>query len=273
MEKRLPFTVYRVIIRGARVGRGVSGGGATRQIFARWAVCRVLDNTDDVGSPVGRNERRAWPRRARGRGQGISSTVVHRCRVERGVQSISRKSVCTARSPNAATLSSYSFDRNPLGLCTQSLMALFKDRYRSMETKSPEPPPPPRFSCKEEYFHASNDEVQRREKERVGGSFREKKRFSTRERALNRLRDNRRRVARRRIYIYIYTRLLAPTGARSRWQRSGGGKYVIRITVDPLSLPDTCVSWNDTWPIPVTRFTSPLPDYRYPSTTLLTRTF
>lgn len=26
MEKRLPFTVYRVIIRGARVGRGVSGG-------------------------------------------------------------------------------------------------------------------------------------------------------------------------------------------------------------------------------------------------------
>lgn len=27
MEKRLPFTVYRVIIRGARVGRGVSGGG------------------------------------------------------------------------------------------------------------------------------------------------------------------------------------------------------------------------------------------------------
>lgn len=207
MEKRLPFTVYRVIIRGARVGRGVSGGGATRQIFARWAVCRVLDNTDDVGSPVGRNERRAWPRRARGRGQGISSTVVHRCRVERGVQSISRKSVCTARSPNAATLSSYSFDRNPLGLCTQSLMALFKDRYRSMETKSPEPPPPPpRFSCKEEYFHASNDEVQRREKEQVGGK---KKRSSTRERALNRLRDNRRRVARRRIYIYIY----APFGS------------------------------------------------------------
>lgn len=58
----------------------------------------------------------------------------------KGVQSISRKSVCTARSPNAATLSSYSFDRNPLGLCTQSLMALFKDRYRSM-TK----PAPPRF--------------------------------------------------------------------------------------------------------------------------------
>lgn len=167
----------------------------------------MLDNTDDVGSPVGRNERRAWPRRARGRGQGISSTVVHRCRVERGVQSISRKSVCTARSPNAATLSSYSFDRNPLGLCTQSLMALFKDRYRSMETKSPEPPPPPpRFSCKEEYFHASNDEVQRREKEQVGGK---KKRSSTRERALNRLRDNRRRVARRRIYIYIY----APFGS------------------------------------------------------------
>lgn len=169
----------------------------------------MLDNTDDVGSPVGRNERRAWPRRARGRGQGISSTVVHRCRVERGVQSISRKSVCTARSPNAATLSSYSFDRNPLGLCTQSLMALFKDRYRSMETKSPEPPPPPpRFSCKEEYFHASNDEVQRREKEQVGGK---KKRSSTRERALNRLRDNRRRVARRRIYIYIY--IYAPFGS------------------------------------------------------------
>lgn len=50
----------------------------------------------------------------------------------KGVQSISRKSVCTARSPNAATLSSYSFDRNPLSLCTQSLMALFKDRNRSM---------------------------------------------------------------------------------------------------------------------------------------------
>lgn len=29
----------------------------------------------------------------------------------KGVQSISRKSVCTARTPNAATLSSYSFDR------------------------------------------------------------------------------------------------------------------------------------------------------------------
>lgn len=104
----------------------------------------------------------------RGRGQGISSTVVHRCRVERGVQSISRKSVCTARSPNAATLSSYSFDRNPLGLCTQSLMALFKDRYRSMETKSPEPPPPP-LRRKEEYFHASNG----RENGRLGGSFRD----------------------------------------------------------------------------------------------------
>ena len=26
MEKRLPFTVYRVIIRGARVGRGCRGG-------------------------------------------------------------------------------------------------------------------------------------------------------------------------------------------------------------------------------------------------------
>lgn len=50
----------------------------------------------------------------------------------KGVQSISRKSVCTARSPNAATLSSYSFDRDPLSLCTQSLMALFKDRNRSM---------------------------------------------------------------------------------------------------------------------------------------------
>lgn len=50
----------------------------------------------------------------------------------KGVQSISHKSVCTARSPNAATLSSYSFDRDPLGLCTQSLMALFKDRNRSM---------------------------------------------------------------------------------------------------------------------------------------------
>lgn len=50
----------------------------------------------------------------------------------KGVQSISRKSVCTARSPNAATLSSYSFDRNPLSLCTQSLMALFKDRNWSM---------------------------------------------------------------------------------------------------------------------------------------------
>lgn len=207
--KKAPFHGVSCNYPGRARREGGVGGGATRQIFARWAVCRVLDNTDDVGSPVGRNERRAWPRRARGRGQGISSTVVHRCRVERGVQSISRKSVCTARSPNAATLSSYSFDRNPLGLCTQSLMALFKDRYRSMETKSPEPPPPPRFSCKEEYFHASNDEVQRREKERVGGSFREKKRFSTRERALNRLRDNRRRVARRRIYIYIY----APFGS------------------------------------------------------------
>lgn len=131
----------------------------------------------------------------RGRGQGISSTVVHRCRVERGVQSISRKSVCTARSPNAATLSSYSFDRNPLGLCTQSLMALFKDRYRSMETKSPEPPPPP-LRRKEEYFHASNG----RENGRLGGSFRDGERERSRERALNRLRDNRRRVARRRIY-------------------------------------------------------------------------
>lgn len=50
----------------------------------------------------------------------------------KGVQSISRKSVCTARSPNAATLSSYSFDRDPLSLCTQSLMTLFKDRNRSM---------------------------------------------------------------------------------------------------------------------------------------------
>lgn len=105
----------------------------------------------------------------RGRGQGISSTVVHRCRVERGVQSISRKSVCTARSPNAATLSSYSFDRNPLGLCTQSLMALFKDRYRSMETKSPEPLPPP-LRRKEEYFHASNGRENGR---KLGGSFRD----------------------------------------------------------------------------------------------------
>lgn len=135
----------------------------------------------------------------RGRGQGISSTVVHRCRVERGVQSISRKSVCTARSPNAATLSSYSFDRNPLGLCTQSLMALFKDRYRSMETKSPEPPPPPPppLRRKEEYFHASNGRENGR---KLGGSFRDGERERSRERALNRLRDNRRRVARRRIY-------------------------------------------------------------------------
>lgn len=61
----------------------------------------------------------------------------------KGVQSISRKSVCTARSPNAATLSSYSFDRNPLSLCTQSLMALFKDRNRSMSS--------PRASAKKEY--------------------------------------------------------------------------------------------------------------------------
>lgn len=141
-------------------------------------------------------------------GDGGYLAVVHRCRVERGVQSISRKSVCTARSPNAATLSSYSFDRNPLGLCTQSLMALFKDRYRSI-TK---PPLLLSFHRGERgIFFASDSPASpvfllERERER--------------ERALNRLRDNRRRVARRRIRIYIYIyRCLAPSGARSRWQR------------------------------------------------------
>lgn len=52
----------------------------------------------------------------------------------KGVQSISRKSVCTARSPNAATLSSYSFDHNPRrSEHTQSLMAAFKDRHVSIQ--------------------------------------------------------------------------------------------------------------------------------------------
>lgn len=134
----------------------------------------------------------------RGRGQGISSTVVHCCRVERGVQSISRKSVCTARSPNAATLSSYSFDRNPLGLCTQSLMALFKDRYRSMETKSPEPPPPRSSSSEERRIFSRLQRTRERTARRKFSRRRERER--SRERALNRLRDNRRRVARRRIY-------------------------------------------------------------------------
>lgn len=185
----------------------------------------------------------------KGRGQGISSTVVHRCRVERGVQSISRKSVCTARSPNAATLSSYSFDRNPLGLCTQSLMALFKDRYRSMETKSPEPPPLP-LRRKEEYFHASNGRENGR---KLGGSFRD----GEREREIEG--KSVKQITRQQTARCQKANIRAfwPRLARDR-DGSGGGKHVIRITVDPLSSPDTCVSWNDTWPIPVTRFTSPV---------------
>lgn len=43
----------------------------------------------------------------RGGGRGRAAFVEWK-----GVQSISHKSVCTARSPNAATLSSYSFDRD-----------------------------------------------------------------------------------------------------------------------------------------------------------------
>lgn len=106
---------------------------------------RVLDNINDVGSLVGRNQAgRGLSKRDEGDGRWC--TVLE----WKGVQSISRKSVCTARSPNAAaTLSSYSFDRNPLGLCTQSLMALFKDRYRSMTKPSPLFPPSPRPAIRE----------------------------------------------------------------------------------------------------------------------------
>lgn len=89
-----------------------------------------LDIINDVGSLMGWN---------RGGRRGRAGRVGPRWRsvVEwKGVQSISHKSVCTARSPNAATLSSYSFDRDSLGLCTQSLMALFKDRNRSMSGAS-----------------------------------------------------------------------------------------------------------------------------------------
>lgn len=103
---------------------------------------RVLDNINDVGSLVGRNQAgRGLSKRDERRGVG-GGYAGRWCTVLewKGVQSISRKSVCTARSPNAAaTLSSYSFDRNPLGLCTQSLMALFKDRCRSMTKPSPPP--------------------------------------------------------------------------------------------------------------------------------------
>lgn len=161
----------------------------------------------------------------------------------KGVQSISRKSVCTARSPNAATLSSYSFDRNPLGLCTQSLMALFKDRYRSM-TK-PLPSSSRSTVAKEEYF---SPPTIRFLLPRL--CFPQTDLLNT---ALTRQQTARCQKANTRIYIYIGVWLRV---ARDR--DGSGGKYVIRITVDPLSLPDTCVSWNDTWPIPVTRFTSPV---------------
>lgn len=186
----------------------------------------------------------------RGRGQGISSTVVHRCRVERGVQSISRKSVCTARSPNAATLSSYSFDRNPLGLCTQSLMALFKDRYRSMETKSPEPPPPRSSSSEERRIFSRLQRTRERTETRRKFSRRREREIEGKSvKQITRQQTARCQKANIRAFW--------PRLARDR-DGSGGGKHVIRITVDPLSSPDTCVSWNDTWPIPVTRFTSPV---------------
>lgn len=98
---------------------------------------RLLDNIDDVGARSwgGINRAAAEANELNGRGtEDRDSRGAHTVVEWKGVQSISRKSVCTARSPNAATLSSYSFDRDPLGLCTQSLMALFKDRYRSMMT-------------------------------------------------------------------------------------------------------------------------------------------
>ena len=115
---------------------------ASRQIFARYADggagCLIISTM--LAHSWG-GIKRAVGCRSGTRGEGYAGrwcTVLE----WKGVQSISRKSVCTARSPNAAaTLSSYSFDRNPLGLCTQSLMALFKDRCRSMKNPSPSPPP------------------------------------------------------------------------------------------------------------------------------------
>lgn len=118
--------------------RGVARRGASRQIFARYADagagCLIISTM--LAHSWGGIKRAVGCRRATRGGGGYAGrwcTVLE----WKGVQSISRKSVCTARSPNAAaTLSSYSFDRNPLGLCTQSLMALFKDRCRSMTKPS-----------------------------------------------------------------------------------------------------------------------------------------
>lgn len=119
--------------------RGVSSVGVARRVASNirerrcGAACSIISTM--LVRSWGGIERAVAAERNGDRGYRWCTVVEWK-----GVQSISRKSVCTARSPNAATLSSYSFDRNPLGLCTQSLMALFKDRYRSM-TK-----PAPRFS-------------------------------------------------------------------------------------------------------------------------------
>lgn len=128
----------------------------------------------------------------------------------KGVQSISRKSVCTARSPNAATLSSYSFDCNPLGLCTQSLMALFKDRYRSMTKTRPTIPVVRQPKNGRRRF---GHRTQRAFLLRLGSVFDEKKACASGRQALNRLRTT--DVAR----CQKANTSLAATGARSRWQR------------------------------------------------------
>ena len=143
-EKSFPLRCISCNYQGVlSVERGVARRDASRQIFARYADagagCSIISTM--LAHSWGGIKRAVGCRSGtRGRGGGGGRYAGRWCTVLewKGVQSISRKSVCTARSPNAAaTLSSYSFDRNPLGLCTQSLMALFKDRYRSMTKPSP----------------------------------------------------------------------------------------------------------------------------------------
>lgn len=189
--------------------RGVSSVGVTRRVASNIrerrceAACSIISTM--LVRSWGGIKRAVAAERNGDRGYRWCTVVEWK-----GVQSISRKSVCTARSPNAATLSSYSFDRNPLGLCTQSLMALFKDRYRSMTKPAPHdsrrPPAKERTSSvRPSYAHAFLL--------RLGSVFDEKKACACGREALNRLRTT--DVAR----CQKANTSLAATGARSRWQR------------------------------------------------------